>query len=364
MTEIVINGKFLSAKATGVHRVAEQLIAALDKKISSDPQLFRLLKPEVLIPKDAKRLVKDISFIHRKVGVTQWQFWEQFELPMHTHNNLLLSLCNLSPIISKNSITMVHDAQVYMTPESYSYAFRNWYQIALPIIGRRNKKILTVSEYSKRMLIDHGVSTEHKIEVIHNGVEHVLSFGNDENVLKKFGLQSNQYSIGLANTQKHKNIKILIEAFGHPELTHHKLVLFGGAKKQDFEAMGLTITPNVIFTGFVNDAQLRTLMEQASSIVFPSLTEGFGLPPLEAMLLGTPAICAPCGALPELCGDATTFAPPDNANSWATAVLSLLNETPHSRNNRIAAGREHAAQFTWDVAANRLCEILMDCIMD
>mmetsp|Transcript_26815 Transcript_26815/g.34366 ORF Transcript_26815/g.34366 Transcript_26815/m.34366 type:complete len:203 (-) Transcript_26815:13-621(-) len=199
MTEIAINGKFLCANATGVHRVAEQLITALDKKISSDPQLFRLLNPEVLISKDAKRSIKEISFTHRKVGVTQWQFWEQFELPLYTRNKLLLSLCNLSPIINKNSITMVHDAQVYLTPESYSYAFRNWYQFALPIIGRRNRKILTVSEYSKRMLIDHGVSTENKIEVIHNGVEHVLSFGNDENILKELGLQANQYSIGLSN---------------------------------------------------------------------------------------------------------------------------------------------------------------------
>lgn len=325
---------------------------------------MRLLEPEILIAKDAKRSIKNISFNHRKVGLTHWQIWEQFELPWYTRKKLLLSLCNLSPIANKNSITMIHDAQVYLTPESYSWAFRRWYEFALPKIGRRNRKVLTVSKYSKEMLTKFGVSTEDKIQVIHNGVEHVLNFGKDDSVLNKFGIQREQYSLGLANTQKHKNVKLLIEAFGHPELLDHNLVLFGGATKQDFKDMGLDIPPNVIFTGFINDSQLRSLMEQASSLVFPSLTEGFGLPPLEAMLLGTPAICAPCGALPEVCGEMTTFAPPDSAEAWARAVDSLRSEDPQSKSNRIAAGRNHAAQFTWDVAADRLLEILMDCQED
>ena len=118
----------------------------------------------------------------------------------------------------------------------------------------------------------------------------------------------------------------------------------------------------MILAGFVSDGELRSLLEQASSIVFPSLTEGFGLPPLEAMLLGTPAICAPCGALPEVCGDMTLYVDPHDSAAWADAVLKLAHEKEDARANRIRAAKAHAATFNWDAAGRKLADIMVACL--
>ena len=257
---------------------------------------------------------------------------------------------------------MLQDAQVFISPESYSGPFGKWYRFAQPRIGKINKKILTVSNFSKGQLAEWGVAPAEKIEAIHNGVEHLLSEAGDASILERLGIAPDGYAVGLSNTQAHKNIKVAIEAHARPELEDRKLVLFGAATRSDFEALGLTVPPNVIFAGFVSDAQLRSLLEHANSIVFPSLTEGFGLPPLEAMLLGTPAICAPRGALPEVCGDMSLYVDPDDSAAWAEAGLTLANEDAAARANRGAAAQAHAQTFNWDAAGRKLADILVECL--
>jgi len=359
MTSICFNGKFLSANPTGVHRVAEELILALGTLVENDAQLAKLLNAEILMPKDAKRRLSASPFEHRTIGKLTWQPWEQFELPFYTKRKLLVSLCNLGPISTSNAITMIHDAQVFISPDSYSRAFRTWYQFALPRLGKKNKKILTVSNYSKDQLQKWNIAPAEKIEVIHNGVDHILSTGRDETVLSKLGLKTNGYCVGLSNTQAHKNIKVAIEAFQRPELSDSKLVLFGGAKKEQFEELGVSVPSNVVFAGYVADTELRSLLENAAAMVFPSLTEGFGLPPLEAMLLGTPAICAPCGALPEVCGDMTEYVDANDSAAWASAIQNMMGE---NQDHRIQAGRSHAEKFTWEAAAQKLADIVVDCL--
>ena len=362
LANISFNGKFLSGDHTAVHRVAEELIRAVGRLVEADAHLAERLAPEILKPKDANRQLTGVPFAHRTVGHLTWQPWEQIELPWHARGKLLVSLCNLAPVTSTNAITMIHDAQVFISPESYSGPFGKWYRFAQPRIGRINKKILTVSNFSRGQLAEWGVAPAEKIEAIHNGVEHVQSVTGDDAILTRLGLQPDTYAVGLANTQAHKNIRIAIEAHARPELQNRKLVLFGAATREDFAAQGISVPPNVILAGFVSDGELRSLLEQASSIVFPSLTEGFGLPPLEAMLLGTPAICAPCGALPEVCGDMTLYVDPHDSAAWADAVLKLAHEKEDARANRIRAAKAHAATFNWDAAGRKLADIMVACL--
>lgn len=361
MSHIAINGKFLAARPTGVHRVARELIDTFGRLLSHDKFLQKKFKAEILQPRDVQSAIETSSLKHRTVGVLTWQFWEQFELPLYARDSLLLNLCNLSPITKKNAITMIHDAQVFITPESYSKPFVAWYQHALPRIGKINKKILTVSEYSKTQLVKWGIADEEKVEVIHNGVEHVLRAKRNDDIIRRLNLSPNAYSIALANTQAHKNIKVLIEAYSHPDLRDRKLVLFGGATKDAFEKCGVFVPDNIVFAGFVSDSELRSLLENANAMLFPSLTEGFGLPPLEAMLLGTPAICAECGALPEVCGSETDYVRPDAPNEWANRILELISEPPHIYQNRSEAAIQHAQQFTWDKAGRTLIDVLLNC---
>ena len=358
MTRVCFNGKFLSAKPTGVHRVAEELILGVDRLLAADPELGAGIEWEMLCPKDADREL-DLSVIRRRtVGHLTWQVWEQFELPFYASPGLLVSLCNLAPVGKKHAITMIHDAQTFITPESYSLPFRTWYQFALPRIGRHNRRILTVSDFSRGQLADYGIAPAEKIDVLYNGLDHVEGTPPDGTITERLGLGGAPFALGLANTQAHKNLGVVLKAFARPELRDYKLVLFGAADREAFEAAGHDVPPNVVFAGFVSESELAGLLRAASMMVFPSTTEGFGLPPLEAMLVGTPAICAPCGALPEVCGEAAAYADPDDPDAWAKAIAEHFAMSGDETARLGEAAMAQASQFRWEKSARKLLDLI------
>ena len=354
MDQVVFNGKFLSAHMTGVHRVADELIVHLAKHSADSGEVY-----EILAPRDARRQLNPSPFKTRVSGFFTWQLWEQFDLPHLARGRTLVSLCNLAPLVSTNAITMIHDAQVYLTPSSYSRLFRMWYLFALPMIGRRSKKILTVSNFSKKQLVRFGVASSDKIEVIHNGVDHILRVTADKSVVGRLGLEKRKYVCALSNTQTHKNIPMLIKAFSDERLKDTPLVLIGGAGKEAFEKLGVPLSTNIIFAGRASDEELRALMENALCFAMPSKTEGFGLPPLESMLLGTPAVVAPEGALPEICGDGAIYADADDASAWGNVICDL-KENPVLFARMSRNGVSQAKKYTWSGAAKKLASIITE----
>lgn len=357
-TKIFINGKFLTAPPTGVHRVAEELITALDRELSTNPALLQHYAFEILAP---NRNLRPLQWQHipvRKVGVLSWQPWEQFELPFYAHGALLINLCNLAPLAHSNAIVMVHDAQVYLTPGSYSTAFREWYRFLLPRLGRHVRAVATVSDYSKGTLSQFGVTPSgREAVVIRNGVDHFTRVPADAQIIARLGLDGVPFVVALASTQTHKNIEVLLKAMTQPEMAAFRLVLFGASGRAAFAERGYQVPDTVIFAGKVSDGELRALFEQALCLAFPSRTEGFGLPPLEAMSVGCPAVVAPCGALPEVCGEAVIYASPDDPQAWSDAFLQL-HDDPDRRQQLSAAAKAQAARFTWQQAAQSLCALV------
>ena len=228
----------------------------------------------------------------------------------------------------------------------------------LPLLGRRNRGLLTVSCFSREELDHFGVAAAARIRVNHNGCDHVLRLVPDATKVESAGLAGRRYVVALANTQPHKNIAVLLEAFASPALADVTLALFGPARREDFERCGLQVPPNVRFLGFVSDEQLAGLLREAAALAFPSTTEGFGLPPLEAMALGCPTVVAPCGALPEVCGDAALWADAHDPAQWVRQLRRLCEDAELGDALR-RRGRAHAAQFTWQRAAHRLLETVL-----
>jgi glycosyltransferase involved in cell wall biosynthesis len=111
----------------------------------------------------------------------------------------------------------------------------------------------------------------------------------------------------------------------------------------------------VQFAGWVTDPELVGLMINAGALAFPSLTEGFGLPPLEAMALGCPVVAAPFGALPEVCGKAALYADPFDPDEWSLKIRTVLDDEA-VRQSLISAGRRQAGIFTWKQAARNLVD--------
>ena len=374
MPGLAINGKFLqpSTSRSGVYRVAREVLSALDRVLADNPALANAMPCQLLIPGGLPpELATELRLSRIVVPVRQEPpalgpraqrlaglLWEQFVLPWRARGSTLVSLCNIGPVVYGNAFTMVHDAQVYSAPASYSRSFRSWYRLVLPLLGRTNRGLLTVSQYSRKQLAHYGVAPAERIRVIHNGCDHVLRLKPDTAQVEAFGLAGQPFVLALANTQPHKNIAVLLKAFGSPLLRDATLALFGPATREQFESQGHTVPPNVRFLGFVSDPALAGLLRQAAALAFPSTTEGFGLPPLEAMLLGCPAVVAPNGALPEVCGDAVLWAHAHDAQEWAQQIHRLCTDAP-LRTEMQARGAARAAQFTWHRAACRLLETVL-----
>jgi glycosyltransferase involved in cell wall biosynthesis len=350
---VAFNGRFLAARPTGVQRVAAQLISHIDALLDgADPGAWGLLMPH-----GAGQRLQLRHIAANQIGRLRGQLWEQLELPHLSQKRVLVNLCNQAPLFHKGGIVMIHDVQVLLSPESYSRAFRTWYGLSVPRICAKADVVLTVSNYSREQIIRYNVAPADKIKVIHNGVDHVAAIDPDEACLERWGLLPLTYVVALSSTQKHKNIAFLFDVFAQAMPAHLKLVLVGEADRAAFERLGAKPPANVLFCGKVSDAALRALYENALCLAFPSTTEGFGLPPLEAMFVGCATVVAPCGALPEVCGDAATYVSPRNVLGWREAIQSL-DKDPAARFHLIERGRQWAAQFTWTKSAQQLLSII------
>lgn len=357
--QVIVNGKFLNADPSGVHRVAVELVKHCLRLIAETPELSSQIYMQLWIPKSAIERARTLGIPYKVVGPLDGKLWEHFTLPMKAGSRLVLNLCNVGALPKRRSITMIHDAQIHITPQSYTFLYRTWHRFQQAIIGRIHCRILTVSQYSRSQLVNYGIATDNRIGVILNGIDHNDSVDLDSKILDRLKLSQGRYVLALANTKVHKNIVVLLRAFSHPDLSGIPLVLFGPDSRSSFERQGLSIPLNVIFAGKVNDGQLRTLYRSALCLAFPSLTEGFGLPPLEAMSEGCPTLVAPKGALPEVCGDATIYVDPHDQAAWVANIVHLFKSADLREDLRVR-GKKQASKFTWQTAAKTLLNELIN----
>jgi len=171
------------------------------------------------------------------------------------------------------------------------------------------------------------------------------------------------YLLFIGNVKPHKNLVQLVKAFSLIcDKIGHDLVIVG--KKEGFiisdnevEALASCLGERVRFTGYVDEVQLRQYYAFADALILPSLYEGFGLPPLEAMACGCPSITSQIASLPEVCGNATLYCDPYNVNDIADKICMLINDSK-LRNELTQKGFEHVKQFTWERCANKTISVI------
>ncbi|WP_371348954.1 glycosyltransferase family 4 protein [Ancylobacter sp. IITR112] len=351
--EICINGRFLAGPPAATYAVAEHLTRALADRLASDAPEARPI--HVLAPPNA--CVRDVGLPVTRIGRRTGNIWEQIDLPRAAAGRLLLNFASRSPLLLRRGMTMVHDAQVFTTPASYALAFRETLKANIRLAGRRQLGLLTVSHFAKGELIGLGLAPAERVHVIANGADHVLRTPPEPAILARLGLAPRLYALALANLMPHKNIPLLIRAFSRPALQDMTLVLVGAAGRDAFAAAGVTAGANVLFPGYVAEGEMRALQANALAVCTPSLTEGFGLPPVEGLMLGTPAIIAPCGALPEVCGPGALHADPHDPAAWEAALLRLRGDNG-LYDGLAREGRAFVARFTWRAAGTRLMEVV------
>ena len=348
---VFLNGKFYSGVLNGVHRTADRLLRQLDimSEAGECPDLdFRLLLPRR--PNWAPQF-SHIGKSPQRLG--HHQLWEQCVLPFAARSGVLVNLANLAPVAHRRKLSMVHDAQFLISPEAFPRRFSLGYRLLTPLIAATSARVLTVSEYARDSLAAFRVAPHGRTEVIYNGADHILEVAPDLQALDRLGLRGRPYALLFGTPAAYKNIQVVLEAFRTLD-TGVQLVLVGSSR-QALLAAGLMAPSDAVFAGAVIDGELRALYEHAVCLLFPSRTEGFGLPPVEAMSCGCPVVAAPAGAIPEVCRDAILYADIFSPPGWA-AQITKLQRQPELRSAKIKAGLERAADFTWRNAAQCLVD--------
>jgi glycosyltransferase involved in cell wall biosynthesis len=356
---LYINGKFLAQRTTGVQRFARGVVTALDRSLQARPTDRDIV---LLLPPFAEPIVGLRTIQQRRIGRPgrSLLFWEQATLPLEARKGTLLCLSGSAPIFASKCVPTIHDAAVYLHPKAYSRAFIAWYRLLFYHRARRAPFVLTVSQSSARDLA--AQLTGATFRVVPNSAEHIASVDADSDVLTALRLDPRCYLLAVGSLNPTKNFATLIRAYAKSVLSSRiPLVIVGAVNSSVFRTDDAFIDhPNVRWVGPVSDAQLRTLYEQAATFVFPSIYEGFGIPPLEAMHCGCPVIASNASSIPEVCGDAAVYVDPLDGNAMMTAIESLL-DNPSRRKTLIERGHLRSQAFTWDVAAERLRQALADC---
>jgi glycosyltransferase involved in cell wall biosynthesis len=273
--------------------------------------------------------------------------WEQLVLPARARKaGLLLNPANLAPLVFPRNAVVIHDAAALRHPGWYSPLYGRWQRGVLPVIAKRARIVITVSEFSRREIA----------ELLHVDA-HVVPGGVDPRFHPRADPEPARAALGLirpyvltvASRIARKNLASLdatCRRLGHEGMD---LVAAGGERPQ---FAGEAASPARAL-GHVPDAHLPGLYAGAAAFVLPSWHEGFGLTCIEAMACGVPVVAARAGALPETCGDAARYADPFDPDDIATQVLAAIGD------DRLReAGPQRAARFTWERTARELDALL------
>lgn len=279
MSKIIINGRFLTQKITGVQRYAREITAELDKIAEKN-------KVEIAIPPETKEIpdYKNIKIV--KTGRFHNRMWEHLSFPLYVMKcgGISLNLCNVAPLINPG-IVCIHDVKIRAYPEFFNTKFMIWYKLLFFNAIKRAKLILTVSEFSKNEIIKYYHVDTKKVAIIPNGWQHFIRINYDENALKKYNLSKYNYYFAMSSLEPNKNFKWIAKMA--QDNLEEKFVIAGSINEKIFaEGLGFKCPDNMKLIGYVSDEEAKTLMRDCKAFLFPSIYEGFGIPPLEAMSAG------------------------------------------------------------------------------
>jgi glycosyltransferase involved in cell wall biosynthesis len=268
------------------------------------------------------------------------------------------------------SVVTIHDCIHLMFPQYLPNRVALGYaRAAIGGAARRATRVLTVSESSKRDILRFVDIKPEKIDVIYNAYDERFTLEpcaeDVERVRERYQLQDS-FILYAGNVKPHKNLERLIEAFylvRRRGLDHVKLVLIGDDISR-YAALRRAVHQHqlhkyVRFLGYMPDETLAVMYRLASVFVFPSLYEGFGLPPLEAMASGTPVVTSNVSSLPEVAGDAAVLVDPMDPEAIADGIHRVLTDDALRARLR-ERGLARARQFSWEASVRRVREIYQE----
>lgn len=334
---IAINGRFLMNSFGGVRRFATELSARLARE-RDDIVL--------LLPADGAALgIPDVP--HQVVGRFGGPLWEQFELPawLRRHGHpVLLNFANIAPVFYRRQITVLHDIAPALRPGDFSLLFRIQWQLStrLGAIGR-GRGVVTVSEQSRDEICEYFRVPRDRVDVVYNGADSLAVTASAEAadeapvalVFGRHGAAKNVHRVLDAAAALPAGSPLRIRVIGQLDPTLEPYARSVGVPAE-----------RMTWVGPVSDEELAKEYSRARVFVWPSLHEGFGIPPLEAQALGTPVIASDIPINREILGDSARYFAPHNAGALADQ-LQAVTDGDELHTELAEAGRRNAARFTW-----------------
>ena len=336
---------------------------------------------EVLVKEDEDPCLENSSMLSVQVlPPSFYPLWEQWVLPRFLSskkNNLLHCTGNTAPVWGKTPLLVtIHD--LIFLEENYLFKkdggslyqrFGNFYRsLVVPIVAKRAKYIITVSEFQRQLIMKRLKIPAEKISVVYNGADERFFKKADqsliENACRKYGIDQTPYFFFLANTEPRKNTDGVLRAFvlfckqypGYP----HQLVIKGMTdeilQKKIINCGASSVANRIHRVGYIDYDDLPLLYQGAAVLWFPSFNEGFGLPIVEAMAGGTPVITSNLSVMPEIAGDAALYIDPYQPEQLVTQTHLFLSND-ELRKELIQKGENIAAKFTWASSVNDLLKV-------
>lgn len=348
--KIYINGRFLLSPQTGVERYAYNICVSLAEL---GVEFY------VICPKNGEiDHSYDVSHLNIiRYGIGNSHFWEQIILPCYFINKkryVLVSLMGLGSIFVSHKIMTIHDLSFLFNPSWFSRAYYLYYKVMTPIAARSSKGIITVSQFSKSEILRfYKYLKPENIRVVYNAVSSNLT-----DISPYSDVKGDKYFLAVSSMDPRKNFARLIKAFNM--LPGYKLKIAGGVNRVFKDASFTEKVDSIEFLGRVNDEQLSELYRNAEAFIFPSLYEGFGLPPIEAMASGCPVLVSDIPVLHEICGDEALYFTPTSPDNIRDCLLKYISMSDAAKDNLISKGRERAAMFSWTESARNLLHAVND----
>ncbi len=358
---LAVNARFLCQEVTGTQRFAINISREL-KKLRPDtiflapPDITNLATAQELRPK----IIGDKSYrLRKRLGLPASLFWEQYTLPRFLANNgypRLLNLVNQAPLPYSNNFITIHDLAFKLHPQFFSRRFSAYYNFMIPRLSRRARHIFTVSRHSKADICRHFLIPGNKLTVIYNATDFEPSEDGPP--------CQPPYILSVGSLEPRKNISRLISAFTKLGRQDIRLVITGKASGKIFRedplldaSNGRDCGKNIYFTGYLDDRELARYYTNALLFCYPSLYEGFGLPPLEAQACGCPVLLSDRSALPEVFGDSAIYCDPEDIADIADKLRKLIDDSG-LRARLKQAGYANCRRFNWHDATTKILEHL------
>ncbi len=288
--------------------------------------------------------------------------WQQTLVLRRLRPNWYLSTFFLPPVTPCRAAVLVHDLSFRAHPEYFPRHVAFYMRLLTGAAIRQAGRIVALSDFTRRELQRFYPAQVGKAVVIHPGVDRAFrpqGGADDRAALRAYGLQPG-YILALGNIHPRKNMARLLAAYERLRRQRSSappMVWAGLPRWESGALLERARAAGVRLPGFIGQADLPALYRQAVLLVYPSLYEGFGLPPLEAMACGTPVVASAATSLPEAVGDAALLVDPTDVEGIAAAIARLLDDPPLRERLR-EAGLARAALFTWPRTARALLSTL------